>query len=1229
MEHQALCVSSAAPGPAITSSTPISPGKASPAAYQRRPKTNAGCSIKELNEHLHRQLKPASMDAPNRPLCLPHTRVDVLQLIHDWAEDPACAQNVLWLHGLAGSGKSTIAATLAQHYRERHQLGAFLAFDRGIDERRDPELFVRTLAFQIGVVDPRFGTSISESFVKHPSLLSSPLPYQFQILLAPLQALFEEVAGGACIIVVIDALDECGTPDTRESILKLLVEDIPNLAAHIRLIIASRKEPDIDFVLGELPRVHQLALDLSSPATLDDISAYLRHQLARIAQKRRLVGWPDEATIQRLIERTNGLFVWASTAANFIDGYHPKRQLKILLEGGPASGAESAIDALYRTALMACGDWDEPAFVDDFQAILGVVVVARVPLSTAAIDDLTGNGHGANSDEDWQSCAHLVHRLGAVLTAAPQVRAIHPSFADFLTDIRRCLRAEACVSRAAHNAALALQCLRHLQRTLTRNMCALTLTARMRWPDVAVALPESVAYACVYWPDHICTMGAHDAGAVAHLKRFMEQRLLQWFEAMSLLRRSRDTVAMLARLLIWVTNFLPSDGRLVELVRDAWRFSQLFGPSIEEHPLLVYLTALPLSPVKSAIYKLYHDSDSLPTVTVAGRSDRSWSPLLLTITDSPGTLGRRYAAFSPDGTRIVSAADDGCIRVCDANSGAHMLFLRDHMAPGASGDELLVSFSPDGSRIAAPLMQLCHISDAASGAAVWLDSELHVGEITALAFSADGTRIVSSSGNGSIYMWDSVSGAQLLPYISLCGDHATVVAFSPDDTKIIAGSNEAAIWVWSASTGQLLLNHRLPEKSVQEERKLHDWEKSAWSGWLPIAFSPDRSRAASGWPSGAIRILDIHSGAEMRPALRGHTKRVSTLAFSRDGTLIMSGSEDESIRVWNAVSGEETLYIPRCHAGGVNSVAFSPDGTHVLSGGETDGLIHMWDLTHVSEYLAAPRDDSTNQPVILEQLSFHSEGTRVMSTSMARTVHLWDAISGEEICYSDLGHRDLRRTVGIYNASPASTLQTFVDIHRDQPDPAMWALSPNGSRIAARHIEDIRIWDTFSVAQVPPILYPFRDMPRNYSSRTICFSPDGTQIAAVSENDEALHLQVWDIQSGAIQLLQRTSKGLERYESLFFSPDGAEITARSHDGNTVSWDAATGDVLRRHLDANQGGEFLHPQTGHFLFKIPEHMIKSSRLAIFWPDKSTMKFAFIASRGGAFIVNIPPSMLSSR
>ena len=106
-------------------------------------------------------------------------------------------------------------------------------------------------------------------------------------------------------------------------------------------------------------------------------------------------------------------------------------------------------------------------------------------------------------------------------------------------------------------------------------------------------------------------------------------------------------------------------------------------------------------------------------------------------------------------------------------------------------------------------------------------------------------------------------------------------------------------------------------------------------------------------------------------------------------------------------------------------------------------------------------------------------------------------------------------------------------------------LSPDGTRLArvfllADGTWVIVLWDTHSGAQLRPVLQAYS---QRMSPHVICFSPDNAHIAAISPSGEAL--QVWNTQSGAATLLHGIGDGGDCYGSLFFSPGGTEISARS------------------------------------------------------------------------------------
>jgi WD40 repeat protein len=164
------------------------------------------------------------------------------------------------------------------------------------------------------------------------------------------------------------------------------------------------------------------------------------------------------------------------------------------------------------------------------------------------------------------------------------------------------------------------------------------------------------------------------------------------------------------------------------------------------------------------------------------------------------------AAFSPDGTRIVTALVDGTARLWDAATGRQI----GTPLVGHVGVVNSAVFSPDGRRIVTASPDgTARLWDAATDAqtgAPLLDG--HAGVVSSVAFSPDGTRIVSGSGEldwfddrvnypGEVKVWDAATGQEMLSLKGHTG-YVSSVAISRDGTRIVSGSHDGTVKVWDA-----------------------------------------------------------------------------------------------------------------------------------------------------------------------------------------------------------------------------------------------------------------------------------------------------------------------------------------------------------------------------------------------------------------------------------------------
>jgi WD40 repeat protein len=305
--------------------------------------------------------------------------------------------------------------------------------------------------------------------------------------------------------------------------------------------------------------------------------------------------------------------------------------------------------------------------------------------------------------------------------------------------------------------------------------------------------------------------------------------------------------------------------------------------------------------------------------------------------------GVTSVALSPEGTLALSGGRDGSVRLWDVGTGVLL-----HRFPKHEEMVWAVAFGPNGRRAAS-----AGGGGYPGGGCNW------------------GT-------DHDIRIWD-VTGRK--EHCRLRGHAAPVMslAFSPDGSRLLSGDIGGITLLWDISAGREL--KRLPGGSV----------------WGAVAFHPHGTLALCAGADNTVRLWDLKTGEVVRRFV-GHERAVRSVAFSLDGRLALSGSLDRTARLWDVGTGKQRHCLT--HPTVVNDVAFTVDGRWAVScsgaepagpsddagmiGAGRDNLVRLWDvITGAESYRLEGHDDN------VMRVAVSAGGRYVLSGSHDRTLRLW------------------------------------------------------------------------------------------------------------------------------------------------------------------------------------------------------------------------------------------------
>ena len=546
------------------------------------------------------------------------------------------------------------------------------------------------------------------------------------------------------------------------------------------------------------------------------------------------------------------------------------------------------------------------------------------------------------------------------------------------------------------------------------------------------------------------------------------------------------------------------------------------------------------------------------------------------------SLNAWTAAYSPDGTRVVTGGDDGIVRMWDAASGreaAHLDAGHDAVltAAFASDDRLVlgfadgtlamigasldgpeevllrassgvrtVAFAPDADRVAAGFDDATVRVMAADGSGTPMllsghrpapDGDVESDGVLGVDITRDGSLVASAGADGTVRLWNIAAGGRSARVLHSGETEQNDVRFSGDGRRLAAVGSDGRIRIWNTRSGALETQMRGSEREL-----------------TTVAFSADDRRLATGGYDGAVRVWSAQGGPPAA-VLRGQSARVYDVGFGATSDRVVSAGDDGTARLWDA--GRTQVWAGPVYT---YNISFSPDGRYIAGGGE-DGAVRVWNartseieatLPGTPGYTTARFSPTANEVVVASDAA-----SRVLvwpfSNPSADVVAALDKGRGMNAARFDFaGERvvyvDAKGAVVVHDLGTGDDITVGGAGGRG----SLWdaQLSADGMQVAAATERgDGLVWRLDRPDQPERVLKGHEG-----DVNSVAYSRDGRIVTAGVDRTA----RVWGARGTPTVVLRGHDDAVT---TAIFTRDGRHVLSSSDDGTVRLWDVRGGDAL--------------------------------------------------------------------
>ncbi|KAF2858253.1 hypothetical protein K470DRAFT_266202 [Piedraia hortae CBS 480.64] len=1073
-------------------------------------------------------------------LCLEDTRVQIRREIMHWAtanDD----QRLFWLSGKAGTGKSTIARTVADELaRQGYLVGSFF-FKRGHGELGRARSLFPTIARQMADSVPSISHKIAAASKGSPPVIERAPTTQFDTLIQGSLSGYSMGSATDIRAIVIDALDECEDWGAIGHAMTLWPRLRAQSSMNLRVFVTSRSDNKIGDKLSELGQKdlkHERLEHWQSSTIEDDLRLFCYDELRRLREQSRKESsldeleddWPGESAVDKLVEISKPLFIAASTIFKEVSN-NPRKRLREWVDRLNFTETDT-LTVIYSNILIQATKFDKE-WLQWFSQVIKPIALLHSPLTIPALGNLLGEGDNnvvLNALKPLSSVIEFPSGKEVKAGSRAAVRVYHESFRDFLMDPNLKGISQFWVNEGETHGILLTRCLDLRKKKLDRDVCKQKESATERKgvsaEDVEKHIPESVQYACRYWVSHAVKSNEtlEDGGQV---DCFLRTCFLHWTEAMTWLDKLGEMVVCLKQLqkAIDSTESMPnhaeskSSPRLHSFVADALRWVPTNRNMISDTPLQTYLSALAFAPSNSVIRNSFRSSmEEILQVWPPVRSD--WGSELQTLRGH----GEMILSITPsmDGRQLITVADDSTVRLWDVESGTEEKCLEINVRR----DCTVTSAFPEEDVVVIAGLSGEHWRWNLEDDARRIDLKLpSVAE--SVSVSPNGRFAAWGLDTGEIYIWDTVNDdGQVLE-----GHDNPVwcLHFSWDSETLVSGSRD--IWKWSAQAGH--------EKICQVGIDIRRITISPNSKFVVFCSAPD-----------TISVFHCTTHEVEQIMQRDKLYRGSCLMVTPDSQNILF-FDGSSLFLYDFQTQQEPMKLQLGR--GVTAISSLSDGKTIWAG-DFSGQIAQLDVDLVLKNPQHPTGD-----------------TEVALSTDGRSLALWS--EGNQLSVWNLETRicERRRFVVVARTDiPQENLVLIWDIGanelrelEDKPSHVTaLALSPDNKTLLCG-LGDGEIW------AIDVKLGVLRERFAGHTG-TICdiaISPDGQNFASATDEKT---IRIWGPKSQPPLVLRSEN----RVSVACFSADGRMLYTCDMGNGICEWDIEKACIVRKLALGHRGGSIL-------------------------------------------------------